>query len=103
MKEFKFTVTIKLSDDSGTVDQYLELRDNLLHLIKREDEAGNLLDNISGFKVETESIYLTLLYERQQRYFEAIKAGKSEQEATQIAISEVSKYLSPSSTPNEKA
>lgn len=85
MKSYKFTITINLDDNSGNVDQYVELRDTLMHLIKREDEAGNLIDKIKDFSVDTESIYLTRLYEAQERYFEALNAGKSEEEATNIS------------------
>lgn len=85
MNRYKFTITVNLDDNSGDVDQYIELRDTLVHLLKREDEAGNLIDKIKDFSVDTESIYLTRLFNTQEAYFEALKAGKSEEEATRIS------------------
>ncbi len=51
MKNYNYVISFELNDNSGNEEQYTKLRDTLVHLLKREDEAGNLLDG--GFNYVT--------------------------------------------------
>lgn len=56
MKNYNYVISFELNDNSGNEEQYTKLRDTLVHLLKREDEAGNLLDGgfnyITGIRIK---------------------------------------------------
>lgn len=51
MKNYNYVISFELNDNSGNEEQYTKLKDTLVHLLKREEEAGNLLKG--GFNYVT--------------------------------------------------